>query len=174
MTIRKIAISLLLLFVSHFSFAQDNQVNWITFDQLDSVMKVQPRRIIVDIYTDWCGWCKVMDRKTYGDPQVADYINKHYYAIKFDGESKDPVVFNGRTFEFKPEIKMNALASELMLGQRSFPCTVIIEKNLMNVVPITGYMKVPEFEPILKYFVEGVESEIPFQEWQQSFKNEWK
>ena len=168
---------LLLFFLSWIGIpasGQDKEVKWITFDQLDSVMKVEPRRVIVDIYTDWCGWCKVMDRKTYGDEQVAAYINRHYYAIRFNAEGKSPVTFNGRTFEFKPEINIHSLASELMLGQRSFPCTVIIEKNLMNVVPITGYMKVKELEPVLKYFVDGADRNIPYGEWEQNFKNEWR
>ena len=58
------------------------QVRWVSFSEAVELSKKEPRKILIDIYTDWCGWCKKMDATTYGDGAVVEYINRHFYAVK--------------------------------------------------------------------------------------------
>ena len=92
---------------STFSFASENTytefsesktINWISFNEAYLKCKKNPRPILIDIYTTWCGPCKLMSAQTFNNPQIAKYINDHYYAVKFDAESKDSVKFDKYVF----------------------------------------------------------------------------
>lgn len=148
-------------------------INWISFETLEQQMKENPKRVIVDVYTNWCKWCKVMDKKVYGNKGVIDYINENYYAVKFNAEMKEDIIFGGRTFHFKSEIGMHELASEIMLGSRSFPTTVIMEPSFLNVSPFGGYIELKEFEKLIKFFHEAYDKGQSWDAFEKSFKNEW-
>lgn len=167
-------LGLLMCFSGFFAQAQDHKISWITFEELEVKMAEEPKPILIDMYTDWCGWCVRMDRKTFGNKSVASYVDSHYYAVKFNAESKESVVFKGRTYVFKPEIGMHELASELMMGNRSFPCIVFMEKDMMSVFPVMGYKRVNEFEPIVRFFAERSGSGQSFNEWYEGFVARWK
>ena len=72
----------------------EGAVNWITFEEAVKKSKAEKRPIFIDVYTDWCGWCKVMDKNTFNDPAVAKLLNEKFYAVKFDAEQKEDVVFD--------------------------------------------------------------------------------
>ena len=59
-------------------------INWMTWDEANAANKVTPKKIFIDIYTDWCGWCKKMDKSTFQDASVIEALNKDFYAVKFD------------------------------------------------------------------------------------------
>src|SRR5450432_2145217 len=76
----------------------ESAVHWMTFEQAVQKNKTEKRRIFIDVFTDWCGWCKVMDKETFNEPQVAKLLNEKFYAVKFNAEQTEDVVFNGTTF----------------------------------------------------------------------------
>ena len=88
-------ILLLLLFSSIFSFSQ---VKWMTLEEALAAQKVTPKKILIDFYADWCGPCKIMDKKTYGNPIIAQILNDDYYPVKFNAEGNEKVEFLGRKF----------------------------------------------------------------------------
>lgn len=156
-------------------------VNWMTFEEAEKQYKTNPKPILVDIYTDWCGWCKKMDKVTYANPDVIKYINANYYPVKFDAESKDKVDFFGKSFQNTAIANSNRkppheLATYLMQGQMSYPTTVFI--NITNGVispqSVPGYLDVPTIELVLKYLADTKYQTIPFETFQQQFKGEWK
>jgi len=71
-------------------------IKWVTIEEAQALAKKAPKPLFVDVYTSWCGPCKMLDRNTFSDPRVADYVNKHFYAVKFNAESGDPVTFKGQ------------------------------------------------------------------------------
>ena len=73
------------------------EIEWITIEEAIERHKTEPRYWIIDVYTDWCGWCKRMDATTFKDPHVAAEINKNFYAVKFDGEAKRDITIDGKT-----------------------------------------------------------------------------
>ena len=150
------------------------EVQWISFSELEAKLKTAPRKVLVDVYTGWCGWCKVMDKKTYANPEVAAYINKNFYAVKFDAEQKTDINFIGQTWEYLPQQKVNRLAVDLLQGRMSYPTTVIMGEDLKSANPIPGYLEVPQMEMILKYLAEGHDKTTAWADWQRQFKGEWK
>src|SRR5690606_5785974 len=89
-------------------------INWMTMEEAAAKIKKQPRKVFIDVYTDWCGWCKKMDKSTFTDPAVVAYINKNYYAVKLDAEGKKPITLNGHTYTFKEEYRAHELAIALL------------------------------------------------------------
>lgn len=136
-------------------------------------MKKQPRKVWVDVYTSWCGWCKVMDKKTFSNVQVAKYMNEHFYAIRLDAEQKDSISFMGKKFGFVPEQRANQFAVEIMQGHMSYPTGVYMEANFQNPMGIPGYQDVPTMEVILHFLAEEAYKKGPFDEYQKNYKVTW-
>src|SRR5690606_17854894 len=95
----------ILVLMAMMSFRAENEVSadkiqWITIEEAFAKSQKEPRKIIVDIYTDWCGWCKVMDKQTFTNKEVISYINEHFYAVKFDAEQRQPVKLGAEQFDF--------------------------------------------------------------------------
>ncbi len=82
-----IGFSLALVFVSQsFEMAQDVTLKWEDWNTGYKRGIAENKIILVDAYTDWCGWCKKMDKDTYSDPEIIKKINKNFVAIKFNPE----------------------------------------------------------------------------------------
>ncbi|RYY65012.1 MAG: DUF255 domain-containing protein, partial [Chitinophagaceae bacterium] len=119
-----------------------------------------------------CGWCKEMDRTTYSNPKVAAYINEHYYAVKYDAESKDSVAFNKIRYGFNKAAKTNDLALYLSFGDRSYPNTIFLDHINARPAPLSGYMKPKEIEAPMRYFVEK-KGEETFVDFNKKMKPVW-
>jgi thioredoxin-related protein len=151
---------------------RNNAINWLSWEQAIEKYKVSKRKILVDVYTDWCGWCKRMDASTFSQPHLARYINDNFYAVKLNGESKDDIIFNGQTFKFvKQGIRgYHELAAEITRGRLSYPTIVFIDENLEVIQPIPGYKEPNEFEMILTYFGENMHKKTPWDSYQRNYQ----
>lgn len=150
----------------------DKEINWISLDEVQQRMKTAPRKVYIDVYTPWCGWCKVMDQKTFTNPNVIKYINEHFYAVKFNAEQTDSVHFMGEHYGMNG--RTNQFAVQLLRGQLSYPTTVIMEENFQNPQLIPGYQDVKNIEPILKYLAENQHRTTPFEQYMKSFTASWE
>jgi thioredoxin-related protein len=131
-----------------------DSIKWITIQEAEKLNKKQPRKIVIDIYTDWCGWCKKMDKSTFADEKTAVYVNKHYYAVKLDAETKEEIVLNGKTYRFNPEYGVNQIAAELLQGKLGYPSTVYLDEKFNLLAPVIGFYDVKKFDNLLRYFAE--------------------
>jgi len=180
---RIFALSILFISLTTNSFAQkvsDTEINWLSFEEAIQLNQEEKRKILVDVYTDWCGWCKKMDRTTYSHPEIVEYINKNYYAVKLDAERKDTVKLGEQVFvNENPDARRSPhqLAVSLLNGKMGYPSTVFLDENieLLN-PPISGYLSASSIEAILHFFGDNVYSkkEMSWQEFQQKFKGKVK
>ena len=136
--------------------AQAQKIEWMSFEAaIDAQAKAdQPKKIFIDVYTDWCGWCKKMDKETFNNPEVAVYMQQHFYMVKLDGEGKKPIVFRGKTFSFVPSGRngYHELAAGLMQGQLSYPTVVFLNEQAELLSPVPGYHPPESFMPIARFF----------------------
>lgn len=154
---KKLFLMLALFFATTTLVAQE-KIQWMDFEEAVSACAKNPKKIFVDVYTDWCGWCKRMDQTTFADPAVAKYMNENYYAVKFNAERTDTVTFNGYDYVFVvgPDGKkgIHQLAAAMLQNKLSYPSYVLFNEELQLLQVIPGYQKTEAFLPILHYFGE--------------------
>lgn len=151
--------------------AQKAKIDWINISAADSGNAGKP--VLIDLYTDWCGWCKVMDRKTYTNKALAAYVSEKFYAVKVDAESRSAIKWKGKTFLFSSTYKANEFAVFLTNGRLAFPTTVIIPADGSEPQAVAGYMKPNEMELFLKYFGDQAYKTMSFDAFQKQLKKSW-
>ena len=131
-------------------------INWMTWDEAVKANQKTGKKIFIDFYTDWCGWCKKMDATTFSDPEVAKYINENFYAVKFDAEQKEDIVFQGTTFKFQGQGRRGAhgLAVELLNGRLGYPSYVYLTPTFERILISPGYKPVPDMVKELHFIAE--------------------
>jgi len=147
--------------------------DWMKLSDLTGKIKSEPKPVIIDLYTNWCYWCKVMDKKTYTNSKVVSYINEHFYPVKLDAETREMVQWNNKHYNFNDDYKVNDFTMYLTSGQPGFPTTVIFTDENSDPVAIQGFLAPKEIEPILKYFGEGAYKKQNFAEFKSGFKSTW-
>jgi thioredoxin-related protein len=128
----------LIFLVFSLSFASNaqDQIKWLKFEEAIAANAQNPKMLLIDVYTDWCGWCKKMDKDTFTDPKVIAHINSNFYAVKMNAENTQ------RTFDFMGKQYTEAQMAAAM-RVRSYPNFVIIEPKLQNIAQLPGY-RAPE------------------------------
>ena len=131
----------------------DTAIQWITWDEAIKANEKKPKKIFIDLYTDWCGWCKRMDATTFSDPQVADYINKNFYAVKFDAEQKEPITYRGHTMTFVAGGRRgyHELAYSLLDGKLGYPSMVYLDEQQNRITISPGYKQADAMMKELQY-----------------------
>ena len=146
---------LTLCFVALNVCAQEkNKIEWLEFEAAVAKAKENPKKIFVDLYTDWCSWCKVMDNTTFSDSTIIDYMNRTFYCVKFNAERSDTIHFSGRDFvNPNPGTKRSThqLAAAMLQGRMSYPSFVFFNENQAIITSVPGYHKPEQFEVILNY-----------------------
>ena len=129
--------------------------------------------IMVDLYTDWCGWCKVMDRETFTDEKVAEYLTKNFYCVKLDAEMKEAIDFNGHKFEYVANQGRNGvhtLAYSLLDGNMGYPSIVYLTTTYERIVISPGYKKPDQLMAELKYASDEVYKTKKWDEYMAEFQ----
>ncbi|HKK76031.1 MAG TPA: DUF255 domain-containing protein [Saprospiraceae bacterium] len=131
-------------------------IKWYTWEEAIELNKTEPRKLFIDLYTDWCGWCKRMDATTFTDPAVVQHINDNYYPIKFDAEQKEEVIYNGHTFKYIASGRrgVHELAYSLLDGKLSYPSYVYMTKDVERLYVSKGYKPADQLIKELNYFTE--------------------
>ena len=160
-------------FYIHIDAQSTTKVKWYTIEEAENLAKKNPKKIMIDVYTDWCGWCKKMDTETFSHPVIADYINSNYYAVKLDAESQQDITFNGYTYKYvnQGERGYHQLAAGLLQGQLSFPSIAYLNEKLELLGAIPGYYGPADIEPLLNYIAEDQFKTKSLEEYRQTFKS---
>ncbi len=133
-------------------FKGKDKIKWMTFEQAVAANEKNPKKLFIDVYTDWCGWCKRMDAATFQDDKISGYINETYYPVRFNAERKDSFLFHNKYYKFIPEYKSHELAVQMLRGNMAYPTVVIFNENLTVAEPIPGYQTPDQLMPILQFF----------------------
>lgn len=140
------------------SFAQDEKsIQWKSLEEVFELSKKEARPIIVDVYTDWCVWCRHMTKTTFSNLSIINYINTHFYAAKFNAETLDTITFKGKKYinrriGRKPT---HDFAIALLDGKLSYPTIVYFDKK-GNKMVVPGYKEPKDIEAFLVYFAENI------------------
>lgn len=131
-------------------------IQWLSFEQAVEENNSDKKLIFIDVYTDWCGWCKVMDKKTFTDETVKTFMNENFHNVKLDAEQKEQIQFAGKTFEWVNSGRngIHQLAYSLLKGQLSYPSFVVLDSEFKRISILKGYQRPEQLLQRLKPLVE--------------------
>jgi thioredoxin-related protein len=149
---------LILFFSLDLTFSQD--IKWMSLEKALEAQKVLPKKIIMDVYTTWCGPCRLLDKKTFGNPDVSRYISQNFYAVKFNAEGDEEIFFYDKKFSnpnYNPDRKGRNSTHDFtkFLGIRGYPTIIFFSEEGDPIIPLTGYFNVRQIEPYLKMIKRG-------------------
>jgi thioredoxin-related protein len=107
--------------------AQDAAVNWIDFEQLEDSLTLNPKKVFIDFYADWCAYCKKMDQAAFRDPEIISVLHREYYAVRMNAESTDTIVFGGEPYinrEVGKKRKPNHEIPLMLASRQNYPFTL--------------------------------------------------
>ncbi|MBT8236008.1 MAG: DUF255 domain-containing protein [Bacteroidia bacterium] len=154
-----VATSLLLILCLGTFTVQAQQVQWLSWDEASEIVaQGTDKKVFVDVYTDWCGWCKRMDKDTFQNAEVAEYMSENFLMVKLDGEAKENIDYQGRTFKFVASGRRgyHELAAALLRGRLSYPTVVFLDESMNLITPVPGYQKPEPFLNIARYFGDNI------------------
>lgn len=156
-----------------------SRINWFQFEQALEMNQARAeqglpvKKIFVDVYTDWCGWCKRLDATTFAHPEIIDYMNDHFIAVKLNAERQDTVVINGQPFVYVPgegRRGIHQLAVVLLQNRMSYPSCTFLDETGQQLQVIPGYMNAQQFEVVLHYFGDDAYKNQDWETYSANFK----
>ena len=171
----------LLFLVFH---SMQSQIEWMTMNEALEAQKKEPKKIFADVYTDWCGPCKMMDKNTFSNPDVANYVNEHFYPVKFNAEGTEKVDYQGFEYtnpNYKPGRKGKRNAQHFFanaLKVSAYPTVVFFDEESDVISPIVGYRTPEQLEIYLKMIATDAYKELTsreaWKEYQSNFEGAFK
>lgn len=153
----KIYTTLFLSMVTIMLFAQEadqnNKIKWMSWEEAVEANKVEQKKIFVDVYTNWCHWCKEMDKSTFKDAEVIKLLNEKFYAVKFNAEQKENIEFDNHTFGYRQSGRRGAheLAMALLDNNMGYPSFVFLDESFQRIMLSPGFKKPPKLIKELTY-----------------------
>ncbi len=149
-----------------------SEINWLSWSEAIALNKKKPKKIFIDVYTDWCGWCKRMDKSTFKNKKVVEYMNKNFYAVKLDAEMKKDVTFKDHTFKFVSNGRrgQHELAASLLDNRMSYPSYVFMNKNVERITIAKGYQNENDLLSIMHFVAKDKYKTVSFKEYKQNWK----
>jgi len=140
-------------------------IKWYSFEDGVAAVQKTKKKMFVDVYTDWCGWCKKIDASTFQDPDVVKYMNDHFVAVKLDAEQDKEILFNGYTYKLLPSTRKGTheLALSLLKGNASYPSFVFMDQDLKRIRISPGFKQAPQFLNELKFAKEEAYRKLPYE-----------
>ena len=176
---KKILILLILFLIPISGFSQ---VHWMTLSQAMEAQKKEPKKILIDFYADWCAPCKEMEKTTYNNPEIARIINESFYAVKFESDGNENVIYAGHTFtnlDFKSKRSKNSLHQfTKYMNINMIPTMVFLDENTDPITSLSGFLKAKEVEPYLTMIASNeyktIKSRQEWEGYQKKFRSRIK
>lgn len=174
MILRIINVAFVLHLVLSPTWAQDqSDIHWMDIEDALRLQKVEQKKILVEVYTDWCKVCHKLDQISLSQPQVANYINEFYYPVKFNAECRKTVFFRGKKYGFVETTNngYHQFAYKITHGKLNYPSLVFLDKDLSIIQPISGFQGPDKLMKVLIYFAENYNKTTPWPDFNAKYNS---
>jgi len=137
--------------------ASETSLKWRSFNDGIAEAKSSKKKVLIDVYTDWCVWCKRMDANTYSDAGVAEYLRKHYVLVKLDAESDKKLTYKNTVYTERE------LAAAF--GVSGYPSTLFLKSDAEPITIYPGYADAKQFKKVLSFIAEDYYLTKKFEEY---------
>ena len=159
------ALALAVMLTVPAAFARAEGPAWRGWDPGMKEAEKSKRFVMVDAYTDWCGWCKRMDRDVFSNPEVREYLGKKFVTIRINAEAAEPAHYEGKEFTSR------TLATRFRIT--GYPTTIFLRANGDHLANVPGYLPADRFLLLLRYIGDGaLDSGQSFDEFTKSSAGE--
>lgn len=150
-----------------------SKIEWISIEEALERQQLDPKKLLVEVYTDWCKVCHKLDQISLSQPQVAIYVNENYYAVKFNAESKKAINFMGKQYSFveKSNNGYHEFAYKITHGKLNYPSLVFLDKDLSIIQSIYGFHGPDKLLKVLTYFAEDYNKKLPWKDFNAQYNN---
>lgn len=150
------------------------KVQWYSIEEALALTSREPRVLVIDVYTDWCGWCKRMDAATFSHPEVAEILNRDFYPVKLNAEGRNDIVLGDRTYKFVDNGRRgyHELAAIVTRGRLSYPTVSYVGPRGRVLLVAPGYVEPEQFKVFLAYFNGDAYQKYPFEVFRDSVYTE--
>ena len=131
--------------------------NWVTIEDAVKTAEKEGKYILIDFYTDWCSYCKKMDKEVYTDKTVQDVLNTNFLSVKINAESKEMISFK--------EHSLSKSDFAYALKVSSYPTTAFLTPKAEIITTLPGYLPADKFSPILEYIGSGDWEKMSFEDY---------
>ncbi|HTY37949.1 MAG TPA: thioredoxin fold domain-containing protein [Bacteroidota bacterium] len=139
---------------------QASEIKWYGFEDGTALARKENKKILVDVYTDWCVWCKKLDKEVYTNAAVGQHMSAHFIAVKLNAESQKSITFEGTS------MSEASLASSM--GVTGYPTIIFLDPESKPITRISGYMEPKEFTSVLRYVGEDQYKSTSFDEFRKA------
>lgn len=170
----RILLNLLVVILATISLQSQETITWVEWEEGINRSAQENKKIIVDLYTQWCGWCKKMDKTTFRDSIIVDYINSNYIAVKFDAEYREDIDFQGQIYKFtKGGLRgYHSLAAKMTHGKLRYPTIVFLNEEAEVIQALPGFQNAGNLEKILTYFAEDHHKTTPWATYRFNYRSQ--
>lgn len=147
------------------------EVKWYSIEEAIQLTSQEPRVLLIDVYTDWCGWCKRMDAITFSNPEVAAAMNRDFYPVKLNAEGKEDIVIGDRTYKFVASGRngYHEMAAIVTNGRLSYPTISYVDPQGKVLQAAPGYKTPDQFRVYLEYYSGETYKQQTFQEFSSQY-----
>lgn len=139
-------------------------LKWKPLELAFSEAQEKDKKVLLDVYTDWCGWCKKLDKDVYGDQRVISYLNQHYTVVKLNAEETASVTYKGN----------KSTQAELAgsFGVRGYPTIIFFDSKGDPINSLPGYVDADRFLTIVKFIGEDYYKSMSWENYQKKTGSE--
>jgi thioredoxin-related protein len=157
-----LALVLLLTSAGALHAGDKSKLQWLSFEKGIAEAKKTNKKMLVDVYTDWCGWCKRMDADTYSNSDISSYLQQKYVLVKLNAESSAKQTYNGKQYTEQE------LAGEF--GVTGYPTTLFFKSDGSVITALPGYADAANFKTALSFIGEDLYLTTKYEDYAKSKK----
>lgn len=136
-------------------------VDWLPMPEAMAQAQESGKKLLVDVYAPWCGWCTRLQTDTYTDPEVQALVREHFVVARLNIDVQDD------SLQFR-EFTLSSAELAAGLGASGTPTTVFLEPSTDYITRVPGFIQAEEFREVLRYIAGGTYGEQNFQEWKEA------